>query len=123
MCAFRGEQTASDAAMAALDDDTVDLLYSRVVELEVIPKSVFFKKTDEVAFYEAIFAKAARVECNEKTIDLALDRGKLNGLSMGDALHVECAIAGGADELVTMEGKNKLPRAPNPGIAIRTLRK
>ncbi|PKM08779.1 MAG: PIN domain-containing protein [Gammaproteobacteria bacterium HGW-Gammaproteobacteria-4] len=118
--AFEGD--VSDAALAALDDPAHELLYSRIVELEVMPKPTFQRKSHECDFYKAVFESATRVCCAEQTIDRALDQACLNNLSAGDALHVACAMDGGADELLTFEKRTKLPSAPHPGVPIRTLR-
>jgi len=124
MVAFKAEEPAlSDAAMALLDDPETEHLYSRITELEVLPKATFHKRDEECEFYRAFFESSAQVPCTEDIVNDALDIGMRNGLSAGDSLHVACAVAAGADELVTSEKGTKLPNAPNPGITIRTLRK
>lgn len=122
MVAFRAEAEFSDAAIALLDDPEAVCLYSRVTELEVLPKPAFFGRHEECEFYLTFFRASERVPCTEQVLDQALEVAKRNGLGAGDALHVACAVAGGADELVTSEKMEKLPSAPSPGISIRTLR-
>lgn len=123
MVAFRAEEPElSDAALALLDDADTEHLYSRITELEVMPKPVFNKRAEEHEFYRSFFESAVLVPCTEAIVDDALERGQRNGLGAGDALHVACAVAAGADELVTSEKKTRLPSAPDPGIPIRTLR-
>ena len=123
MVAFKAaEPELSDAAMALLDDADTELLYSRITELEVMPKPVFHRQADECEFYRSFFESAVLVPCTEAIVDDALERGQRNGLGAGDALHVACAVAAGADELVTSEKKTRLPSAPDPGVPIRTLR-
>lgn len=123
IAAFKAaEPEASDAALAVLDDPANELLYSRIVELEIVPKPTFQRKFDECAFYKEVFASATLVPCSEQTIERALALACLNNLGAGDALHVACAMDGCADELVTFEKSTKsLPSAPNPGVAIRSL--
>ena len=124
MVAFKAEEAElSDAALALLDDANMEHLYSRITELEVLPKPAFYRNDEECEFYRTFFDAAVRVPCTEAVVDEALLVGTRNGLSAGDALHVACAIAAGADELVTSEKITKLPSAPNPGVSIRTLRR
>lgn len=123
IAAFKAaEADASDAALAVLDDPAYELLYSRIVELEVMPKPTFQGRSRECDFYKAVFESATLVCCSEQTVDRALAQACLNNLSAGDALHVACAMDGGADELLTVEKRTKLPSAPSPGVPIRTLR-
>lgn len=122
MVALKAEPEVSDAALALLDDPGVERLYSRITELEVLPKATFNKKVEEAEFYRSFFEASVRVPCTEAIVDVALEIGSRNGLGAGDALHVACAVAAGADELVTAEKRTKLPSAPDPGIPIRTLR-
>lgn len=124
MVAFKAkEPDLSDAALALLDDPDTERLYSRITELEVMPKPTFNRRDEECEFYRAFFEASVRVPCTEDIVDDALDVGIRNGLGAGDSLHVACAVAAGADELVTSEKKTKLPNAPDPGVSIRTLRK
>ncbi|MGN6119928.1 MAG: type II toxin-antitoxin system VapC family toxin [Rhodanobacter sp.] len=124
MVAFKAEEPdLSDAALALLDDPDTEHLYSRITELGVMPKPTFHRKDEEREFYRAFFESSVRVPCTEDIVDDALDIGIRNGLGAGDSLHVACAVAAGADELVTSEKKTKLPNAPDPGVSIRTLRK
>lgn len=124
MAAFKGQEPEIvNAALALLEDADTERMYSRITELEVMPKAVFNKQVEEQAFYRSFFEAAVQVPCTEAIVDDALDRGQRNGLGAGDALHVACAVAAGADELVTSEKMTKLPSAPEPGIPIRTLRK
>ena len=123
MAAFKAaEPEVSDAALELLDDPDTELLYSRIIELELLPKPTFHKHKEEREFYETVFRNATFVACTESTVDAALKQACLNGLSAGDALHVACAMSAGADELVTSEKKEKRPSAPQPGVPIRTLR-
>lgn len=123
IAAFKAaEAEASDAALEALDDPACELLYSRIVELEVLPKPTFQRRPQECAFYRAVFDNATLVPCSEQTVELALAQACRNNLGAGDALHLACAMDGGADELLTYEKNNKsLPSAPRPGVSIRTL--
>ncbi len=123
MAAFKGlEPELVFSALALLEDADTECLYSRITELEVMPKAVFHKRVEEQEFYRNFFEAAVLVPCTQAIVDDALERAQRNGLGAGDALHVACAVAAGADELVTSEKMTKLPSAPEPGIPIRTLR-
>jgi predicted nucleic acid-binding protein len=123
MAAFKAKEPAvSDAALELLSDPAIERLYSRITELEVLPKSIYNKFNEEADFYRTFFEASTFVPCTEQDVDRALSLGIDNGLGAGDALHVACAISAQADELVTSEGKTKLPSAPRPGVPIRTLR-
>lgn len=123
MAAFKAQEPEiSDAAIALIEDPDTDVLYSRITELEVMPKAVFHKKDSESAFYSAIFESGVLVPCTETIIDDALVVARCNGLSACDALHLACAVGATADEFVTSEKKTRLPDASVQGISIRTLR-
>ncbi|MFM2288095.1 MAG: hypothetical protein RL684_1238 [Pseudomonadota bacterium] len=123
IAAFKAkEPEISDAALQLLDDSEIELLYSPITELETMPKPAFHKQTAECEFYRTVFEAGTRVACTEGTINDALERALRNGLGACDALHLACAISAGAEEFITSEKGTRLPSAPDPGIAIRTLR-
>lgn len=123
MIAFKAQEPEiSDAAFKLLDDPEVAHLFSRITELELLPMPAFNRRSRECEFYQTFFNSAERVPCTEATIESALDVAVRNGLTLGDALHVACAISANAQELVTAEKRTRLPNAPDAGILIRTLR-
>ncbi len=78
-------------------------LTSELVRLEVLPKAIFFKRPDEVSFYEKILSR-----CDCDSIDSALyasafDFAKRYGLAAADAFNIASAVRLGADEFVTTE--------------------
>lgn len=106
--------TEEDIVQRAIEHlDTGDqFLFSQIVMLETIPKPTFNKYTAQMEFLQNFFDSAERVECTELVQGLALERACKDNLSACDALHVECAIAGGADALLTAEKPEKaLPNA------------
>jgi predicted nucleic acid-binding protein len=104
IAAARGSDEAAQRAMQILDDPDSSFASSIFVQLEVLPKPVYHKKRDEVAFYETFFeAVSAWADPGSQLIQNAYDEAARIGLSAMDALHVAAAAAIGADELVTTE--------------------
>ena len=121
IAAARGSLVSSPMALAILDDPERSFASSLFVRLEVLPKALFHKRTDESAFYEEFFQSVdtwAPLETAffEKALRVASDAG----LSALDALHVAAALAVGADELITSEKPGK-PIHRVPGITVRTI--
>jgi predicted nucleic acid-binding protein len=89
-------------ALAVLTDPSRTFASSLFVMLEVLPKPVYYKHTNEAAFYQAFFSNAVTVwaTCDEALV-------QATGLAALDALHVAAARRVGAEELVTSEGPTK----------------
>ena len=95
-------------ALEVINDPDVDFASSIFVQLETLPKPSYFKKRDEVEFYETFFKSVSVwVESNQALAQSALDEASQNGLGAVDALHVAAAIQCGADELITIEKPTK----------------
>lgn len=115
------EDDISQKAIEELDREVI-YLYSSIVELEALPRPTVNKREEEVAFYNEFFSNAEKISCTPEVQNDALVQACLgNGLDAADALHVACARAGAASELITCEGPNKnLPKAT--GINVRSIR-
>jgi predicted nucleic acid-binding protein len=121
IAAARGNQKESLDALAVLDDPDRAFASSVFVQLEVLPKAVFFRKTTEEEFYQAFFRKVRRWAPAGKVLaEEALRVATRAGLSAIDALHVAAAMAVGADELVTAEKPTK-PLHRVSGISVRSI--
>ncbi len=96
-------------ALAVLTDPARTFASSLFVMLEVLPKPVYYKRTNEVAFYQAFFNNAVTVwaTCDEALVQEAYEEAQATGLAALDALHVAAARRVGAEELVTSEGPTK----------------
>jgi predicted nucleic acid-binding protein len=104
IAAARGTDEAAQRAMQILDDPDSSFASSIFVRLEALPKPLYHKKRDEIAFYEAFFeAVSAWAEPGSELTQNAYDEAARVGLSAMDALHVSAAAAVGADALVTTE--------------------
>ncbi|NUN50186.1 MAG: PIN domain-containing protein [Candidatus Brocadiae bacterium] len=104
IAAARGTPDISDAALAILEDPHRTFASSDFIRLEVLPKSTFTGRNEEIAFYEDYFAgvSAWPADANE-VVKAAMKEAQRNGLSALDALHVAAAWVTGAEELVTGE--------------------
>src|SRR5258708_2401762 len=89
----RGQRPQADSATAILDDHNLLFVSSAYVWLEVMPKSLFFQRLDETAFYEAYFQRVS-VWGDQlgDTIQHARRLAPLYGLSAIDALHIASAL-------------------------------
>jgi predicted nucleic acid-binding protein len=105
--AVRIDQTARKyRAMAILASERV-FLTSDYVWLETVPKMEYQKMTEQVRHAEVFFENAEFVPSSHAIITEAKRLARTYGLAAMDALHAACAIAGGADELITCERPSK----------------
>lgn len=115
IAAVRGPLEYSGQALQRLREERRVYLSSDVVRLEVLPKAIFHRNVDEVAFYERFFASTTTEMLTTPELVAAAQRyaarWNLNGL---DALHVAAAIAFNATELITAE------RPTSPPVRVRT---
>jgi predicted nucleic acid-binding protein len=108
IAAARGTDWISRQAILILNDPRKSFAASPFLRLEILPKAVFHKKIDEVAFYSAFFA--AVEHWAEPGPALALTAESLAsrfGLAALDALHVAAALSVGAEEIYTTERREK----------------
>jgi predicted nucleic acid-binding protein len=91
-------------AVALLDDPDRQFVSSVFLRMEVLPKAIYYRRMDEVAFYEEFFTGvAAWAEPLDRLVRMAEAEARHAGLSLPDALHVAAAALLDADELVTTE--------------------
>lgn len=104
IAASRGNTDVARRALEILDDPGRSFVSSTFVQLEVLPKASFHRRTDEVSFYEDYFRSVEHwVEPGEILVASALSLAQEKGLSALDALHGAAALAANAAELVTTE--------------------
>ena len=104
IAAARGTDPISAKAQAVLVDVSRQFITSDLVRLEVLPKPTYFKRSAEVAYYQAFFAIVQDwVAITPTLIQLALQRAGEFGLGAVDALHIAAAELAQAEELVTSE--------------------
>jgi predicted nucleic acid-binding protein len=108
IAAARGTDWVARHATEVLGDPERSFAASPFLRLEVLPKAVFHKRIEEVAFYESFFAAVERwAEPDSALAGRAQSLASRFGLSALDALHVAAALSVGADELLTTERLQK----------------
>lgn len=106
--AARGNPDTAALALPFLEDVERQFVTSEYVRLEVLPKALFNRNAEEADYYNAFFAMAARnVPTSVALLELAMEEATRSGLSAIDAIHVACAVFGGAEELITTEKTTK----------------
>jgi predicted nucleic acid-binding protein len=90
-------------ALAILNAPDREFITNVFIRMEVLPKAVYFRRQDEVAFYETFFASAQFVPCSEALIAQAHREACRAGLWALDAFHIATAKTSGAEEFITTE--------------------
>ena len=108
LSATDGVGRIAEKALEVLGDSKRQFVSSEFVKLEVIPKAIYHKQTEEVQFYEEFFS-AVTYWANdlEKVVQDASDIGCEYGLAAMDALHIAAALLVGAEEFITTEKPTK----------------
>jgi predicted nucleic acid-binding protein len=121
IAAIRGTPEIADRALALLNDPERLFVSSDFVQLEVLPKAVYFQQAAEASFYRAYFASVTEmVPVSQASVAQALEEAQQAGLAAMDALHVATAIAGDAVEFITVERPGK-PLFRVEGLTVKTL--
>lgn len=106
--AAQGNTAAASLALPFLTDGNREYVTSEFVRLEVLPKAIYHKKQAEVDFYNGLFALNKRIiPPSQPLLEQAMEEARTYGLRAIDALHIACAVFGGAEELITSENKTK----------------
>lgn len=108
MFAAQGTHEAAALALPFLQDANREFITSEYVRLEVLPKPIYFHNEAEAEFYNAFFRVNTRtIPTSAPLLELAMEEACRTGLSALDAIHVACAVFGGAEEIVTSEKTTK----------------
>ncbi len=103
-----GRSDQARRAFVILDDPAREFAASDFLRLEVLPKAIFHRQADEIAFYKEFFQAVARWAVPDVTlINAAFELATKYGLAAMDALHVAAAQSLGASEYVTGEKPTK----------------
>ena len=94
-------------ALHLLEEPDRVFLTSPFIHLEVVPKTIFYKKRLEQSFYDRYFNNAVWFRQLDKIEAAAQTEAAKAGLSAMDALHVAAAHLSRADEFVTTEKPDK----------------
>lgn len=121
IAAIRGTPEVADRALALLNDPERLFVSNDFVQLEVLPKAVYFRQEAEASFYRAYFASVTEmVPVSRALVSQASEQAQRAGLAAMDALHVAAARAGEAAEFITVERPGK-PLFRVEGLVVRTL--
>ncbi len=98
----------AEKSLEILGDYEREFASSEFVKLEVLPKAIYNKQTEEAKFYEEFFSDV-KYWANDLA-QIVQDADQISsqyGLAAMDALHVAAALSVGAEELVTTEKRTK----------------
>ena len=120
--AFRNEDERGVAANIILNDERRDFIVSDPLWLELMPKPLFYKRTEEVDFYASFFGRAQqRLSWNTATQKRAHALASTYGLAAMDAIHIAFALEAGADQFISAENSTEpclpcreCPCSPSP---------
>ena len=108
IAAFAGTQRLSDAAFAVLNDPDREFVITDFLKLELLPKAIFNKKSNEADCYNAFFEHACDVvEITSELMIGALKLACLHDLSAIDSIHVHSALVSSTSEFITTEKPTK----------------
>jgi predicted nucleic acid-binding protein len=104
---FSKNEARAQRARAILEDTVRTFVVSDYLWLETLPKMFYNKQYDQVSYTDELFHGADFVPVSAAIMAKAKELASAYGLAGMDALHVACAIAGHAEELVTFEKPTK----------------
>ena len=104
IAAARGDVILSNLALPYLADPNREYITSYYVRLEVLPKAIFHRRQEEADFYHQFFAFNSRtIPTSGALLEYALNEACTTGIQGLDAVHIACAVFGGAEEFITSE--------------------
>lgn len=108
IAAARGDNALSPLALPYLIDPNREYITSEYVRLEVLPKAMFHRRETEIAFYDQFFRLPSRtIPTSAALLQYAFEEACDTGIQGLDAIHIACAVFGGAEELITSEKQNR----------------
>jgi len=108
LSATDGVGRIAEKSLEILEDSQREFASSKFVKLEVLPKAVYNKQTEEAEFYEEFFSDVTHWASDlAEIVQNAEQIASQYGLAAMDALHVAAALSVGAEELVTTEKRTK----------------
>ena len=121
IAAWHGRDNTGIKALEILDDPERILVVSDALWLEVMPKPLYFRRDEELAFYRDIFERAEHLQWQLPALEQAHILAQRHGIAAMDAIHVAIAILAGVDEFISGEKPDK-PMFRVTEIAMRSLR-
>ncbi len=121
IAAARGSGIIPVRAHAILDDPERTFVTSDYIRMEVLPKALYHKQSQEVLLYERFFSRAVQiVPPSVSLLRQAYTEVSAFGLAALDALHIAAAKCSGSEEFITTERATK-PLFRVTGIIIKTI--
>jgi predicted nucleic acid-binding protein len=121
IAAARGRDIIAVRAHAILDDADRTFVSSDYIRMEVLPKALYHRQSQEVLLYEQFFAIAEHiVPPSVSLLRQAYTEARTFGLAALDALHIAAAKASGVAEFITTERPTK-PLFRVTGLVITTI--
>lgn len=106
--ASRGVEDLANQAITILASADREFASSVFIKLEVLPKAIYYRQTDEAEFYQTFFSAVTLWANNqEQVIQDGHNIACKYGLAAMDALHIAAAISVGAEEFITTEKPTK----------------
>ena len=107
IAAWRGDGELGIRALKILDDPQRNIVVSRAVWLEGMPKTIYHKQEREAAFYQEIFDAVEVIAWSTESLCRAEDLARQYGIAAMDAVHLAMAIMSGVDEFISAEKPQK----------------
>jgi predicted nucleic acid-binding protein len=121
IAAARGGDSIAVHAHAILDDQERHFVTSDYVRMEVLPKALYYRQSQEVLLYERFFSRAVQIVPSSSSLMMqAYTEARTFGLAALDALHVAAAKFSGTEEFITTE-RPTIPLFRVTGLAIKTI--
>lgn len=121
IAAARGRGIILVRAHVILDDAERSFVTSDYLRMEVLPKALYHRQSEEVLLYERFFSKAVQIVAPSASLmRQTYAEACTYGLSALDALHVVAAKFSGAEEFITTE-RPTTPLFRVTGIVIKTI--
>lgn len=121
IAAARGTGVIAVRAHAILDDPERVFVTSDYLRMEVLPKALYYRQSQEVLLYERFFSGAVQiVPASASLMMQAYTEACTFGLAALDAFHVAAAKFSGSEELITTE-RPTTPLFRVAGMVIKTI--
>ena len=121
IAAARGTGVIAVHAHAILDDPERVFVTSDYLPMEVLPKALYYRQSQEVLLYERFFSRAVQIVAPSVALMMqAYTEASTFGLAALDALHIAAAQCSGSEEFITTE-RPTTPLFRVPGSVIKTI--
>jgi hypothetical protein len=121
IAAARGRGIIAVRSHTILDDPERSFVTSDYIRMEVLPKALYHRQSQEVLLYERFFSRAVQiVPPSVSLMQQAYTEACTFGLAALDAFHLAAAKFSGAEEFITTE-RPTTPLFRVTGIVIKTI--